>query len=82
MHENQKTASKMTEYRAEATVTLKKYRGRPYGRLESILRRRFMYILPPWSRPFLASLRFAYATKAVVCKGRGEGWKVEIKYTV
>jgi glycosyltransferase involved in cell wall biosynthesis len=82
IHPNQKTASKMTEYRSEAIAILKESGHRPYGRLESILRGRLGYALPAQAPPFLAWLRLARATRAVVHKGRAQGWEIVTKYVV
>lgn len=82
MHKNQKTASMMGEYRREANDALRKYGGRPYGRLETILRRRFDHLLPHSVRPLLASLGITHAVKALVHEPREARWRIETTYTV
>jgi len=82
LQKNQKTASHMDEYLQEAGGILRLYGGRPYGRLETILRHRFGHLLPIFIRPYLVSLGVTYAAKTLVHRGRLGGWSIETTYLV
>jgi len=82
VHKNQKTASHMGEYQEEAKAVLRKYGGRPYGRLETISRRYFGQLLPLPVLPFLASLGLTYAAKALVYEPREARWRIVTTYMV
>jgi len=82
IHKNQKTACHMNDYRREANAILREYGGHPYGKLESVLRRRVWSFLPAFVRPFYASFRLTYPTKELVYECRKGYWKTTTTYIV
>ena len=82
IHKNQKTASHMGGYQREANAILRKHGGCPYGRVESVLRRRVGQFLPPSVLPFLFTLGVTYDVKSLVYKPREARWSIVINYTV
>lgn len=82
VHNKQKTAFHLKEYKIEAEGVLRRYGGRPYGRLETILRRYFLQFLPHRISRILVPLRLAYAAKVCSYKGREGGWEIVTTYVV
>lgn len=82
MHRSQKTAFNMDEYRREANAVLRNYGGRPYGRLQTILRPYFRQFLPQRVRPFFASLQLTYAAKDLVHVPREARWRIITTYII
>lgn len=82
MHKDQKTASQMSNYQKEAIAILREYGSHPYGKLESVLRRRVWLYLPAFVRPFCASFRLTYPTKVLVYECREGYWKTATTYIV
>ena len=76
IHDSQKTSASMPEYTREAAETLRKYGGRPYGRLQTFVRESLQALTPPGGRRFLVRLGLGYHAKLVVHKGREGGWKI------
>ena len=86
VHKDQKTASHLEEYLNEAYTVLRACGGRPYGTLQTILRRRFALLRPmPAGSPILSLLSamgLVYPSKVVAHGGREGGWRVSTTYMV
>jgi glycosyltransferase involved in cell wall biosynthesis len=77
-HSAQKTAHHFDAYIEEAKQVLVRYGGRPYGKLESFIRRRLLHCLPG---RFQRMLRLVYPAKVCVHTGREGGWKAQTVWT-
>jgi len=82
VHERQKTALYPLEYIEEARHILRKYNKKPYGKLESILRRYCLRALPAKVRHFLAPMGFAYPAKICIYDRKTSMWQVKTVYIV
>ena len=78
MHEKQKTATQVMEYRREAESVLRDYGGRPYGKLETVLRKYRPWRFVPLS--LLTRLGLAYTARFLVHRGRTGGWDIATVY--
>lgn len=91
MHENQKTANQMQTYLEEAETLLREYGGRPYGKLESAIRRFFYFtlgyraipkdVLPPLLAAVICNLPLFYSVKLCNWKNDG-GWYISDGYII
>jgi glycosyltransferase involved in cell wall biosynthesis len=82
-HGNQKVARHMNDYLAEAEEVLRRCGGRPYGRVESILRR-YAWAAENLLRPrwLMTSLGVLCPTKMVSHGGASTGWRIRTGYIV
>jgi glycosyltransferase involved in cell wall biosynthesis len=80
VHGNQKTAFHLKEYQKEAASLLRRYGGRPYGRIESISHRYFLQFLPAKLQRFLTPFGLAHPTKVIIHEGRAGGWRIAKAY--
>ncbi|NIS70622.1 MAG: glycosyltransferase [Proteobacteria bacterium] len=87
-HGNQKTMTCMGEYLAEAENVLLHYGGKPYGKLESMVRRYGWYVLgnrslkrlPTAVGSLLTRLSVLYPVKT--CTWMGDKWQIVTDYAV
>jgi glycosyltransferase involved in cell wall biosynthesis len=76
IHEDQKTAYHLEDYIGEAEHVLRRYGGCPYGKLESLVRRRLFGSIPGRLKRILVRLGLLYPRKICVYTGFQGGWKV------
>jgi glycosyltransferase involved in cell wall biosynthesis len=90
IHSQQKTASRMTEYVAEAEKVMRKHGGQPSGMIESVARQFFggcigpraipSSLLPSWSRAVLDKKPFLYPVKQ--CYWISNDWHIRDAYII
>lgn len=76
IHEDQKTAHHRDILIKEAEHVLRRYGGRPYGKLESFVRRRLLRFMPGRLRRIFVRLGLLYPRKVCVHTSLHGGWKV------
>lgn len=87
-HENQKTEAHIAEYMKEAETVLFRYSGRPYGRIESLVRRGAWCILGQRSlrrlpAPLATLLtRLQIVSPVHVLRWTGDAWSMTSDYAV
>lgn len=87
-HGDQKTSHALAQYLAEAERSLRAHNGQPYGRLESMVRRRAQRFIgaskfsrvPRGVLRWLAANQLLYSAKS--CRWATDGWAIETHYIV
>lgn len=75
-HRDQKTARGMNDYVREAKRVLLRYGGRPYGKMESLIRAMLLRCLPVPLRKFGIRLGVLYPCRICRHQARQGGWKI------
>jgi len=84
-HGNQKSVIQIEEYMIEAEKVLRRYGGKPYGAIQSMLRKYISYgfgvrplgSLSPFIKQMLIDLKFIYPVRLVTWQGK---WNIDKSY--